>query len=60
MRHHVIEVNERELRAFLSALDFAFEEGPPWWRTTKYLRTLYARLRGHGLVSERARKSLHA
>ena len=53
VRHHTVEVNERELRAILAAMDVARDQtiNPSWywWSTTKYVVRLYERLRSHGL-----------
>lgn len=53
MRRWTIEVNERELRAILSAFDLARDQSSSkswrWWTHTKYVDALYHRLRTHGL-----------
>jgi len=55
MRHWTIEVNERELRAILHALDIARDQtvndGWRWFTDTKYVAALYHRLREHGLAA---------
>lgn len=54
MRHHTIQVNERELRTILSAFDIARDQtiNPQWrwWLDTLYADRLYRRLLAHGIV----------
>ena len=50
----MVELNERELRAVLAAMDFARENGPAWWVNTVYVVKLYERLREHGLSAQRS------
>jgi len=49
MRHHTVELTERELRAVLHALDIARDQtvndGWRWFVDTKYVARLYDRLR---------------
>lgn len=58
MRRWTIDVNERELRTILTALDIARDQtinnGYRWWHTTQYANRLYYRLRDHGIKGEAA------
>jgi hypothetical protein len=50
MRKHTVEVTETELRAILTAFDYASADTKhAQWAETELVRRLYKRLRDHGL-----------